>query len=455
MKVLFIGMSSTGYIRDNWLTPMRKLFDVTYIPYDILMRALGVTKLNRLIVEKSQEEFDYIFFYPDGRGQMFSDDLFETLRGKRTIVFHSDDVPEAWYRHSSRFDYRYEYIVSSSRGGYLKRVSPPKNWQNVCYVPWGYNPDIFYKQEEQKDTDVVFLGSNFYKDGNYCFDGAFRQRLITRIYEESLAKGFSFRVYGAGWDQHPIIKNCYAGFADSSEINGILNRAKIILGLGYTVDENPAPHTKLRHFENSGTGSFQLVNENPELREIFGDSLGYFDGIEDMIDKINYFLLNDIEREEKASEAYRICKTQCSIESRIQELFTNANRYFNHVPVETKQEERALTKDPRIKHVKLSETLSSQDIVDYDYMHFYDDSTQLFDFNQTLLPEIPMTNENYPKAVGFASTVMFCDEDELKPAVIIRRCAGPDVVTVGGTFHKEQIIYGERLSEILTCEVEE
>ena len=76
MRILFIGMSATGYIRDNWLIPMRQMYDVTYIPYDILMRAMGVPGLSEMILKESEKDYDYIFFYPDGRGQMFSDELF-------------------------------------------------------------------------------------------------------------------------------------------------------------------------------------------------------------------------------------------------------------------------------------------------------------------------------------------------------------------------------------------
>mgnify|MGYP007013973065 CR=1 FL=1 len=36
MKILFVGMTSIAYIRDNWLKPMSEMFDVDYISYGIL-----------------------------------------------------------------------------------------------------------------------------------------------------------------------------------------------------------------------------------------------------------------------------------------------------------------------------------------------------------------------------------------------------------------------------------
>lgn len=449
MNILFIGMTATEYVRDNWLVPMREMYDVTYIPYDILMRAVGVPALNKMILRESEKCYDYIFFYPDGRGQMFSDDLFKKLRGKRTIVFHSDDVPEAWYQNSSRFDYRYEFIVSSCKEGFQRRVEEPNNWQNVCYVPWGYNPDIYFRTNEVKDTDIVFLGSNFFKDGYYYFDGVFRQKLLVRIYEESKKKGFSFKVYGAGWDKHPVIKNCTGGFAEDNEINGILNRARIILGLGYTMDKNPRPHTKLKHFENAGTGSFQLVNKNNELKEIFGDSLGYFNDVEDMIDKINYYLTHEKEREKKAAQAYQISIKQCSMKKRIGELFEKGNIFFKHYP---KQNRQAVKFGDRIRicHKKISENLTEQERKEYDYIHFINDRLLMCDFNTTLFSDIEDKRE-LPKFIGFSSTVMFCDQDDVSPSVLIRRCAGPDVVVVPAQFDTERMIYGAFLKECLSC----
>lgn len=449
MKVLFIGMSATGYIRDNWLSPMRSMYDVTYIPYDILMRAIGVPSLNQMIISEAEKGYDYIFFYPDGRGQMFSDDLFEKIRGKRTIVFHSDDVPEAWYANASRFDYRYEFIVSSCKEGYERRLAPPKNMKNVCYVPWGYNPDIYFKTNEKKDTDIVFLGSNFYKDGYYYFDGAFRQEIMVRIYEESKRKGFSFKVYGANWDKHPVIRECTGGFAEDDKINGILNRAKIILGLGYTMDVNPRPHTKLKHFENAGTGSFQLVNKNDELEEIFGNSFGYFDGVEDMIDKINYYLSNDKEREKKAAKAHEISINECSMNKRIAELFEKANAYFGHYP-NTGKAFTNYGEQLCICHKKLSENITDEDIKKYDYIHFNNDGLYMFDFNPTLLSKPDSGNEK-PEILSFLSTVMFCERDQLEPSALIRRCAGSDVVVVPPEFDTSQIVYGNELKNHLAC----
>ncbi len=449
MRILFIGMSATGYIRDNWLIPMRQMYDVTYIPYDILMRAMGVPGLSEMILKESEKDYDYIFFYPDGRGQMFSDELFEKLRGKRTVVFHSDDVPEAWYRNSSRFDYRYDFIVSSCKEGYLRRVSPPNNWKNVCYVPWGYNPDIYFKTNEKKDTDIVFLGSNFFKDGYYYFDGKFRQEIMVRIYEESKKKGFSFKVYGPNWDKHPVIKECNGGFAEDDQINGILNRAKIILGLGYTMDENPRPHTKLKHFENAGTGSFQLVNKNDELEEIFGDSFGYFNDIEDMIDKINYYLTHEEEREEKARRAYDISISQCVMKQRIGELFEKANQFFNYHP-DMEKHGFDFGEKYRICHKRIGEELTENDIAGHDYIHFLGDDIFMFDFNTTFLPALDSGKE-LPKALAFKSSVMFCDEDDLKPSVLIRRCAGSDVLVVPSKYVPDDLMYGKQIKKLLTC----
>ena len=450
MKILMIGTTSIGYVRDNWLNPIREMYDLTYIPYDTLLRAMGKDRLNSYIRHVCDRGFDYVFFYPDGRGQMFSEELFGILKDERKVVFHSDDAGGVWFRNCSKYDYRYDFVVTSSKEGYMKRTESEGYKGNACYVPWGYNDSIYFKKDgEKKDTDVVFLGSNFERDGEYFLDGEFRQALLTRLYEASVKHGFSLKLYGAGWDRHPVLNACYAGFADAGEVNGILNRARIILGLGYTIDREPTYQTKLKHFENSGTGSFQLVNENPELEELFGDSLGYFKDADDMVDKVLYYLKHEEEREEKADRAYRICMEESTISERIRELFSKAGDFFGHKP-----EEGCAPGRLRIGVLRGEEASDKPDPKDYDYVRFEDD-VMCFDYNETVIPDEYRPGGELPKVLTVSFYVSFCDRKELEDSRIIRRTSGPDTEVIPPSFRHEDLVYADEIVKRFTCHEED
>ena len=49
----------------------------------------------------------------------------------------------------------------------------------------------------------------------------------------------------------------------------IYHQARIVVNTSFSADGEGRPQTKLRHFEVAGCGAFQLVNDNPELRELF------------------------------------------------------------------------------------------------------------------------------------------------------------------------------------------
>ncbi len=446
MRLLMVGVTSIRYVRENWIEPMSKMYELTYVAYDTLFRAMGLTRLENYIADICKEGYDYVFFYPDGRGQMFSDNLFKLLKDERKIVFHSDDAGGVWYQNCSRFDYRYDFIATSAKEGYIKRINSNSYKGNAIYVPWGYNPEIYYKiDNEDKDTDVVFLGSNFEKDGLYFHDGEYRQSLLTKLYEASIKYGFSFRIYGAGWDRHPVLKNCYEGFAEAETINRMFNRTRIILGLGYSIDKEPTYQTKLKHFENSGTGSFQLVNYNPELEEIFGNSLGYFTDAEDMVNQVLYYLNNPGVREKKAADAYRICVKECTMSARIRELFSKADDYFAHSSDMTKN-----CKNIIINHIKPDELDNLADAEDDEYCCISDEIT-CFDWNETVIPTDIRTGNETPDVFSVNSYVTFCDPVELEESRIIRRSGGPDTVVIPPSFDNGGIPYDDEIKKHFTC----
>ena len=402
MKVLMIGILSREYIRDNWLKPLEKICEVNYISVSVLTRVMSVERICGYMLEIFRSDhFDYVFYYPDGVHQIFKDEFFrEVKRTTPVIVFYSDDEPVRWMNMNIPFDHRSNFIATHSKRAYEYRKNAGYS-DELMYLQWGYNPKQFYPLSTEKNIDVAFMGSNFYGDGRYYHDGEFRQKFLCDIYEYCDENGYSFRVYGNHWDEHPVLKDVWGGFVPDSEINEILNNVKIIIGLGYTVDDNPTYQTKLKHFEIAGAGTFQLTNTNPDMVEIFGDSVPQAEGVSEFCEKIKYYLENEKEREKLAYEAHKICIEHCTTQERLLTMFKNADRiyypdkersfmsgFLGESDGGIKCSSLSVHKDKdedKEKNEDLSEIIEELKTEGYTHVRFIENENESLDFNYRLL----------------------------------------------------------------------
>lgn len=181
-RILMVGALSIRFVRDNWVEPLRSRYDAAFVDVSLLRSAYSDDfhehYLYRII---QQGRFECLFFYSEAVQAEFSDGFFERVRaaGLEVVVFHADDDPEMWYRQNTAYDHRYDCIYSPSRAGVERR----RNGQcraRVEYLPWGYNPELFYPAPElAKCYDVVFVGANISPRNNpehYYREGHDRQQ---------------------------------------------------------------------------------------------------------------------------------------------------------------------------------------------------------------------------------------------------------------------------------------
>ncbi|WPL24632.1 glycosyltransferase family protein [Thiorhodovibrio frisius] len=102
-----------------------------------------------------------------------------------------------------------------------------------------------------------------------------------------------------GWDHHPTLHRRHRGFPEQDELVSIYHQARIVVNTSFSADGEGRPQTKLRHFEVAGCGAFQLVNDNPELRELFEPDreMVFYRDMAELEAKLRYYLEHDEERE--------------------------------------------------------------------------------------------------------------------------------------------------------------
>ena len=338
IKVIMIGPLSIGHVRDSWVVPMRELFDTTFIDVSpILSVYRNIDFVEKYIYALLRKyNYDYMFFYSDIINNDFSDDFFQSVRlsGVPIINFLADDEPEIWFKQNLPYDHRFDLVATHSKKGYHRRLDMGKEG-NFMYLPWGFNENLFNREPDLKqDYDVIHIGSNLCQENDpniYFLDGYQRQKMLVEAYHFCLQNGYSFKVFGAGWHLHPILKNCNGGLLSNEEMVKLYGRAKVVLNPGFSADSDEGIYyqTKLRHFEAAGCGAFQLVNYNPELAEFFkpDEDIVYYQDTQNLKDKLSYYLENEAQRRRIADNIY-LKRELHTTTRRLKELFNKAMILF-------------------------------------------------------------------------------------------------------------------------------
>lgn len=188
------------------------------------------------------------------------------------------------------FDY-FDSIFMVYNGIWIDTMREERNRERVQLLPLAADENTFFPlQGAPKTIDVSFVG----------------KYLPSRANVLALIKDCNLKIYGYGWERgfvdHPWLKNVYGGAVPASELNTIYNQSKIAIGTLWLLKEKyTGPTTRI--FELALAGTFQIAEDFPLTRQLFGDSMEYFDTGEELKSKIEYYLKHDSEREAKAQQA--------------------------------------------------------------------------------------------------------------------------------------------------------
>ena len=264
----------------------QKLGEAILLPFDLENQ----TALNQRFLQIVQEfEPDIVFTVP------FID---QWLDG----TMESAKCPTvAWICDSYRRDYvageipRYSHIVGTDEKTGEMAVSQGKPF---LMSTWACNPD-FHVPGSQRDLDIVWIGQN----------SAWR-----RDYVRALQKHFGDRVIVRG---HKFPE----GTVSWEEYVNLLGRAKI--GLSFSMDMSGEPQAKLRPFELAACRTLLLAEEPNYLGPYLHEGTEYvgFTDEESMIQKCEYFLLRDQEREAIAHRGHERTIREHTFENRLREVF--------------------------------------------------------------------------------------------------------------------------------------
>ena len=264
-------------------------------------RRRGTVAWNRALVAQCREArvdlvliFNGDFFMPETARQLRSLDA-------KVFVFHADSPfppsPNVRPEHLplARESDRY-FIWSRSLIARLREAGVTR----AEYLPFAWDPAVFPSAttpDGDAEHDVVFIG------------GWDRWR---EAWLEGLASRFPLKIWGPdywGTRTRPgsRVRRCWQGqAATGAEAARILARSKVTLNL--LREQNLPDGVNMRTFEVPGCGGFSVATRTQGAASIFpeGQAGVYFDGLEECIGRIDYYLSHDDERVEIARAAHRI-----------------------------------------------------------------------------------------------------------------------------------------------------
>lgn len=238
------------------------------------------------------------------------EDLYRASKSSRIILLAVDSLAKKETNIEPMLPYEI-YTYEPSDIEFIKH----KTGISIGYCPIGYN-NVYKKLQSvpERYIDVSFVGSPYPS----------RIKTLNKVASVAKKKNWNVKFYGPffrntypwkkwKWDiKHPILKKYIInGSISSGEIADIYRKSKICLNLhgNDTTGLNP------RTFEILATGSFELVEADRDFRNLIvpEHDVGVFNDADDLVNKIDYYLSHEDERNSIARNGYEKVRDKISM----------------------------------------------------------------------------------------------------------------------------------------------
>jgi spore maturation protein CgeB len=261
----------------------------------------------RLIDLVSNECFDLILIF---KAENIFPETIKIIKEKSGAVIASwmADDPFCFENiKNSLIHYDYYFIWDSWYLPLLESAGVKK----AIYLPLYTIPEV-YKKVEQTEGEKLTYRSDLVFVGEWRPD---RERILNQLID------FNIKIYGGGWLENSRIPKEYLHKEVTiSEMNKIYNACKIILNIHHQWGKNDA---NFRTFETLGSGAFLIDERKRDIVSILkeDEEIVLYNGIDELKEKIDYFLGHEDEREKIANRGSKIVNKKHTLTKRYEKLF--------------------------------------------------------------------------------------------------------------------------------------
>jgi spore maturation protein CgeB len=201
----------------------------------------------------------------------------------------------------------------------LKAESIPSLRVDLAYDPRWYFP-LKYRESLY---DLNFVGTLYPNRLSFLEElckNLLKYQLKIRLYGSYIERTRPLNIYKFSKTYPHVYMNIkHKKHAKHIEINELNNKSKIAINVLHSQSKDSL---NMRAFESCGSGCFQLIHRNSALDRCFqsGKELDSFENLEEAIDKVNFYVKNDIKRESIAQAGYIKAQSCHTIIQRIQQI---------------------------------------------------------------------------------------------------------------------------------------
>lgn len=254
--------------------------------------------------------------------------------GMKTVMWFVEDYRV--FNYWQAFAPLYDAFAVIQKEPFLKMLASVSQ-KHAFYLPLAALPD-FHKRLELSDAEKKEYGS----DVSFLGAGYPNRRLAFRRIADR-----DFKIWGSDWeDERALARNIQRNGERIGEEESvkIYNAARINLNLHSSLGTDNlvsgGDFVNPRTFELAAMGAFQLVDKRGLMPDLFAENeLATFGSIDEMEEKIDYFLGHPEEREAFAKRAQARVVKDHTYERRMEELIAYMERNFG--PLKGKEEEKA------------------------------------------------------------------------------------------------------------------
>ena len=344
---------SLSYDYYNIYLPMRALSErCSLFDFGALYRTTGKQAMNAAFLQLVRDSRPDVVMVVPTRDEFAESTIRAAGEVCPTVAYFHDDVwREEYAQHWAKY---YTHVVTTDPRGESKFREV--GLTNAIYSPRGYN-DAIYSPDPSvtQDLEVTFVGGF----------APHRAWLVKRLRRA----GIVVRCYGSGWStatMHTWIGGQVRrrlrdagvpigipphGHISQEAMIDVFRRSKINLNLSNSVSWDArylaaSPRNvvhlmrsgkvkeqiKGRHFEINGSGGFQLSYYVEGLEQCFsiGRELSIFVDIDDLVDKVRYYLKYDAERQLMAQRGLARAQRDHSINRRLADALIRAGVDIGH-----------------------------------------------------------------------------------------------------------------------------
>lgn len=209
----------------------------------------------------------------------------------------------------------FDFFFAIQPGRFLKEVKTLG--ANAAYLPHGCNPEVHKRLLLSESEKRLY-------EGNLSFMGA---PYPNRVEAFKQLKGYDFKIWGEGWSsfrgQGWDIKEGKRRIDETTAVK-IFNASLVNLNL-HSMERNSGPpgdFANPRTFALAGCGAFQLVDKREAIPSLFklDEEIICFQTIEELKEKIGYYLAHPNKREEIAKAAQERAYKEHTYAHRIKQM---------------------------------------------------------------------------------------------------------------------------------------